>query len=99
VSTSEAAAGERLAETALRDFAPSEGERTGGLTCYKVTLTADEAPVPVLLRHALTLIGCSHGGPGEKVAWWVPFSYKGHACELAHEKFGLRIRIWGDLTE
>ena len=64
-----------------------------------MTLTPEEAPVPVLLRHALTLIGCSHGGPGEKVAWWVPFSYKGHTCELAHEKFGLRIRIWGDFTE
>jgi hypothetical protein len=99
VSSSEVTAGERLAETALRDFAPSDGEKSGGLPGYRVTLTPDEAPVPVLLRHALTLIGCPHGGPGEKVAWWVSFSYKGHACELAHEKFGVRIRIWGDLTE
>lgn len=27
------------------------------------------------------------------------FTYKGYPCELAHEKFGLRLRIGGDLTE
>jgi hypothetical protein len=53
----------------------------------------------VLLRYALTLIGIRHDGPGEKVAWWVTFTYKGYPCELAHQKFGLRLRIGGDLTE
>lgn len=53
----------------------------------------------MLLRHALTLIGISHDGPGEKVAYWVTFTYKGYSCELAHEKFGLRLRLSGDLTE
>jgi hypothetical protein len=33
------------------------------------------------------------------VAWWVTFTYKGYPCELAHQKFGLRLRIGGDLTE
>jgi hypothetical protein len=44
----------------------------------------------VLLRQALTLIGIRHDGPGEKVAWWVTFTYKGYPCEFAHQKFGLR---------
>lgn len=60
---------------------------------YRIDLTSDEAPLPVLLRHALALVGIQHGGPGEKVAWWVSFTYKGHDCELAHQKFGLRLRI------
>lgn len=53
----------------------------------------------MLLRHALALIGIPHSGPWEKVAWWVVFRYKGHSCSLAHEKFGLRLRISADLTE
>lgn len=53
----------------------------------------------MLLRHALSLIGIPHSGPGEKVAWWVTFTYKGYPCELARQKFGLRLRIGGDLTE
>ncbi|MPV36995.1 hypothetical protein [Georgenia subflava] len=57
------------------------------------------SPIPVLLRHALTLIGIPYNGPGEKVAWWVTFTYKGYPCELVHQKFGLRLRIGGDLTE
>lgn len=64
-----------------------------------VTLLPGEAPIPVLLRHALALIGIPHSGPGEKVAWWVTFTYKGYPCELAHQKFGLRLRVGGDLTE
>lgn len=87
--------------TALRDFgqpAPHE-ERDYDLPSYRVGLSPSEAPVPVLLRHALTLIGIRHNGPSEKVAWWVSFSYKGYPCELAHQKFGLRLRIGGDLTE
>lgn len=55
--------------------------------------------MPVLLRYALALIGLRHDGPGEKVAWWVPFTFKGHPCELAHQKFGLRLRIAGDFSE
>ncbi|OYO03860.1 hypothetical protein CGZ97_10680 [Enemella evansiae] len=94
-------AGERLSKTALRDFdqpIPQE-ERDYGQSSYRVTLLPGEAPVPVLMRHALTLIGIRHNGPGEKVAWWVSFTYKGYPCELAHQKFGLQLRIGGDLTK
>lgn len=101
MSTPEEAAGERLSETSLRDFGqpiPHE-ERDYNLPSYRVSLSPLEAPIPVLLRHALALIGIRHSGPGEKVAWWVTFTYKGYACELAHQKFGLRLRISGDLAE
>ncbi|QDP95321.1 hypothetical protein FOE78_04800 [Microlunatus elymi] len=101
MSTTEEAAGERLSKTALRDFGQPilHAERDYDLPSYRVSLSPAEAPVPVLLRHALTLIGIRHNGPGEKVAWWVSFTYKGYPCELAHQKFGLRLRIGGDLTE
>jgi hypothetical protein len=101
VSTPEEAAGERLSETSMRDFGPPipHEERYYNLPAYRVSLSPLEAPIPVLLRHALALIGIPHSGPGEKVAWWVTFTYKGYACELAHQKFGLRLRISGDLAE
>lgn len=97
----ETAAGEHLSKTALRDFGqpiPHE-EREYDQPSYRVTLLPNEAPIPVLLRHALTLIGIPYEGPEEKVAWWMTFTYKGYPCELAHQKFGLRLRIGGDLTE
>jgi hypothetical protein len=101
VSDSEVAAGGHLSKASLRDFGPPipHEERNYDLPAYRVTLLPQEAPIPVLLRHALTLIGIGHYGPGEKVAWWVTFTYKGYPCELAHQKFGLRLRIGGDLTE
>jgi hypothetical protein len=101
VPAPEEAAGEHLSKTSLRDFAPpiAVEERDYDLPSYRVTLLPQEAPIPVLLRHALTLIGISHQGPGEKVAWWVIFAYRGYPCELAHQKFGLRLRIGGDLSE
>lgn len=90
-----------MSSTSLRDFSPPKAleERYYDLPSYRATLAPQEAPIPVLLRHALTLIGIRHDGPGEKVAWWVSFAYKGYHCELAHQKFGLRLRIWGNLTE
>jgi len=71
VSDPEVAAGEHLSRTSLRDFGPSipHEERDDDLPSYRVTLLPQEAPLPVLLRHALALIGIRHYGPGEKLAW------------------------------
>lgn len=101
MSASEEAAGEFLSKTALRDFGPPipHDERDYSLPSYRATLHPREAPIPVLLRHALALIGVTHSGPGEKVAWSTTFTYKGYPCELAHQKFGLRLRVGGDLTQ
>jgi hypothetical protein len=38
-------------------------------------------------------------GPGEKVEWWVNFSFKGEPCELAHQKFGVRIYLRTEAPE
>ena len=48
-----------------------------------MTLAPDEAPVPSLLKYALTLIGLKVYGPGEKVARFVNFTYRGEPCVLA----------------
>jgi len=95
------AAGERLSRTSLRDFKPPVPADEPGydLPSYKITFSAKEAPIPVLLRHALDLVGISHTGPAEKVAWWSSFVYKGYSSSLAHQKFGLRLRIRGELNE
>lgn len=101
MSTPDETAAECLSKTALRDFGPpipADGQEATFAT-HMLTLTSQEAPVPVLLRHALALIGIPHQGPWEKVAWWVGFQYKEYPCSLAHQKFGLRLRISGDLTE
>jgi hypothetical protein len=49
-------AGERLKRTALRDFGPDSDDEPKG-TSYKMTLDPDEAPVPSLLKYALTSSG------------------------------------------
>jgi len=101
MGTSEEAVGQRLSRTSLRDFrpAPPDEKRNYDLPLYREKLSREEAPIPPLLRHALNLIGISHSGPAEKVAWWASFSYKGYACDLVHRKFGLWLHILGDLTE
>ena len=87
-----AEAGERLKQTALRDFGPpiDNSQRSGG---YILELDRNTAPVPRLLMYALSLIGLQAHGPGEKVEWWVDFTYRGQWCELAHQKFGLRLYL------
>jgi hypothetical protein len=89
----EAEAGERLKRTALRDFGQvPEGHDQQG-TSYKLALSPSDAPVPDLLRYALNLIGLQAYGPGEKVAWWVNFTYRGERCQLAYQKFGVRLYL------
>ncbi len=93
-----AEAGERLKQTSLRDFGPpQEDERRG--PAYRLAILPQEAPLPGLYKYALTLIGLAAYGPGEKVAWWVSFTYKGESCELAHQKFGLRLYLRTEAPE
>jgi hypothetical protein len=94
-----AKAGERLKQTALRDFGPplEESERKG--TTYRLELDRHRVPVPHLLKYALNLIGLKAYGPGEKVVWWVDFTYRGESCQLAHQKFGLRLYLRTEAPE
>jgi hypothetical protein len=86
-------AAERLKQTALRDFGrPRTGEVMG--KTWRMEFPPHDAPVPRLLKYALNLIGLESYGPDEKVEWWVNFTYKGECCELAHQKFGVRLYLW-----
>ncbi|MDZ7931836.1 MAG: hypothetical protein U5N21_17995 [Rhodococcus sp. (in: high G+C Gram-positive bacteria)] len=89
-----------IAETAtwlkkgpLRDFAqPTERSDAHGTTVKK-SLTRDDVPVPALWKAALELVDLKAGGPGDKVAWWIAFTYKTVPCTLASEKFGVRLYV------
>ena len=86
----------RLRRGALRDFgSPPQGEPDDGdgRRTFKLPAPMNATPVPGLLRYALELIGLTAYGPGEKVAWWVPFNYAGRRCTVAHEKFGVRLYL------
>lgn len=98
----EAEAGERLKQTALRDFGPEpedDDDKRWNRSSYKLTISPDDAPLPALFKYALTLVGPMAYGPGEKVAWWVNFTYRGELCTLAHEKFGLRLYLRTERAE
>lgn len=94
----ETAAAHRLKTTSLRNFdiRPSAGrdDERWQLPNYKYTIT--DAPVPALYKYALSLIGCPVHGPDEKIRWWVHFTYNGEWCQLAMQKFGLRIYLRTD---
>lgn len=92
--------GSYLRRTCLRDFAePVDRRGPDNAKTYLRVLTPDAVPVPRLLRAALELIGIPSYGPGEKVEWWVPFTFEGELCGLAHEKFGLRLRVTTNMLE
>lgn len=69
---------------------PLEGPQASGVM---TTLTPDDVPVPALWQATLELIDLSPRGPGEKVLWWINFTYKTVPCTLAHEKFGIRLYV------
>ncbi|WP_309066831.1 hypothetical protein [Microbacterium sp.] len=93
-----AALGHRLRTTMLRDFERPTGSDLvaswGPLS--RITIGLDECPIPAVMGLALKLAGLERFGPGEKVAWWVSFVREGVRYEVAHQKFGLRLRIAGD---
>lgn len=90
---------ERLKNGPFRDFGlPPEG-KDDGETVLKTPLTPDVVPVPSLWKAALELIGLESRGPGEKVAWWINFTYKTVPCTLASEKFGVRLYVSSDDDE
>lgn len=86
----------RLRTTALRGFGPDPDTAYGipwGRENTRITIPWSDCPHPEVLKLGLSLIDLEVCGPGEKVAWWVPFAYDGHRFELAHQKFGLRLRL------
>ncbi|QZY51334.1 hypothetical protein [Leucobacter tenebrionis] len=90
--------GHRLRTTMLRDFEqPTESDiRASKGALSRITIGLEECPIPAVMGFALKLAGLERFGPGEKVAWWVSFMREGVLYEVAHQKFGLRLRIGGD---
>ncbi|MFJ2620097.1 hypothetical protein [Glutamicibacter sp. NPDC087344] len=88
-------AAKRLSATSLREFLDpiTDTDKTRRYRRYRRSVSRDEIALPGLVRYALKLVGLSSFGPGEKVAWWVNFLFQGRQCELAFEKFGLRLYI------
>lgn len=64
----ETKAGERLKRTALRDFGLIPDNDAPLEKYYKLNLSRVSAPVPPLLKYALTLIGLEAYRSSEKVA-------------------------------
>ncbi|KAA9108052.1 hypothetical protein [Microbacterium rhizomatis] len=90
--------GHRLRATMLRDFGRlvrSDFDMSWG-SVSRIDIGRDECPIPAVMGFALRLAGLDCFGPEEKVAWWVPFVREGVRYEVAHQKFGLRLRIAGD---
>ena len=88
-------AARRLRSTSLRDFRDpnTDSDKTRRYRRYKRSVSRDEIALPGLARYALELVGLPSRGPGEKVAWWVNFLFQDRQCELALEKFGLRLYV------
>jgi hypothetical protein len=76
-----------------------EEDDAGDLIDVTLRIDRADAPVPNLLRYALMLVGLKSYGPGEKVAWWVNFTYQGEDCTLAFQKFGLRLYLRTSLRD
>jgi hypothetical protein len=88
-------AGKRLKATSLRGFLDPniDTDKTRRYRRYRRSVSHNEIALPGLARYALELVGLRSAGPGEKVAWWVHFLFQGQQCELALEKFGLRLYV------
>lgn len=88
-------AARRLSATSLREFQDpnTDKDKTRRYRRYRLSVSRDEIALPGLVRYALGLVGLRSFGPGEKVAWWVNFMFQSRQCELAFEKFGLRLYI------
>lgn len=88
-------AGKRLKATSLRDFLDpkTDTDKTRRYRRHRRSVSRDEIALPGLARYALELVGLRSAGPGEKVSWWVHFLFQGQLCELALEKFGLRLYV------
>jgi hypothetical protein len=89
-------AAKRLSATSLREFFDPRtdlNEKTRRYRRYRRAISRDEITLPALARYAMELVGLRSFGPKEKVAWWVNFLYQDLQCELALEKFGLRLYV------
>jgi hypothetical protein len=91
-----------LRSTALRGFGPDSEDAEGvpwGQKRNRITISPADCPIPAVMLLGLSLVGLPVSGPGEKVAWWVRFTFDNHRYELANQKFGLRLRLTSEGVE
>jgi hypothetical protein len=82
----------------LRDFGPPSEGHPGfvysQLSAVQVDVTRDRLPVIAALHLIMRLLIGSHDlGRAEKLAWEYVFTFRGRACSLAQQKFGLRLYL------
>lgn len=90
-------------QQALRDFGPNPLDQQGLVYSpnggHKYSIDREDVPLPQIPMMALLLLSCHNLGPGEKLKWEISFTYRGVACSLALQKFGLRLYISSDAVE
>jgi hypothetical protein len=82
----------------LRDFSPLVEHRRGfarsDRPSERIPIARERLPVIASVQLVMRLlVGARRLGRAEKLAWEYPFAYRGRACSLAHEKFGLRLYL------
>lgn len=78
----------------LKDFSPDEDENDLIFisTSSIVPINRELIPVPELIPIVFSgILGFPNLGPGEKIRWQICFKYKNLLCNIAHEKFGIRL--------
>ena len=82
----------------VADFSRLPDDRAGfarsGRPSSCLPIDRDRLPVVASVRLVMRLlVGAHRLGRAEKLAWEYPFAYRGRACSIAHEKFGLRLYL------
>lgn len=83
---------ERLA-LSLKEFEAPDSERGREARFLRIPIAPARLPLPAVAAVVLKQRGATELAPGDKTAWEVAFSYKGVACTLALQKFGLRLYV------
>ncbi|MEV8307792.1 hypothetical protein AB0P36_10620 [Streptomyces flavidovirens] len=83
---------------ALRDFTPASNDPHSlvyaGEEAKRFSIERSLLPVPGSVRLVLLLALEAHDlGRADKVAWEIPFTFRGKLCSIALQKFGMRLYI------
>lgn len=83
---------ERLA-LSLKEFEAPNDEGTREARFLRIPIAPELLPLPPVATLVLKQRGATDLPRGDKTAWELAFSYKGVACTLALQKFGLRLYV------
>lgn len=64
------------------------------IPCHRISIDRNQMPVPELIQYMLVeVLDFPTLGPGDKIRWLIPFSYKGINCTLAYQISGVKLYI------